>query len=667
MDHMTASGAGDAGAQICALEIGALEIGVVVSQDDAAIEATAMYWAGPSVRVAQNTVCINTRSLIGDDALEGTVVSAANSTMRRMANTFCFGIDDGMIENAAAVRAAGPTSVMAPGCYPHVDGGIEASASRSAGPTSYGSGRGCPGNFIDDSALEHTVQAGPSTHLKRNTVCLNIDDGALEASVIALSRPMTMRLVPNGPCVGISDETLEVAVTSLAGPTSRVGLPGCNAFIDDGALENVATSSVAAGPTRAGLPGCRPFADDVLENAAAKAAAGPTAFNSGMPGCPHFIDANSVNDGALEAAAGPGPRPPTFFNPQPICRHIDDETLEGTALNAASSTMRRLPNGMCYGIDDGALEAAAAFSAGPTRGGMPGCFPFADDALENAATKTAAGPTAFNSGMPGCPHFIDDVALESAVRASAGPTPTNFNSGRPGCPSYIEDGALEATVYGGPRMPVSFLKERTRCPWIDDGALEAAAAVSAGPTTQLAQLPGCPRRIDDDAVEAAGPTEKQPMPTRIVAFYCGSVDSALENLALSVGPTTGATMYIGCRHVDDNSLEASAAATQLEQPSTMGLMCMTRPGLNCVVRIDANSVDANSINDDVLEASAYTGPSRYTAIKLPGGACLPGLDDGALEATAVLTAGPTNTYYCRPTAPAVCLPHVSIAGEADAF
>jgi hypothetical protein len=284
-------------------------------------------------------------------------------------------------------------------------------------------------------------------------------------------------------------------------------------------------------------------ADAAIE-ASVAAKAGPTAFNSGMPGCPHFID-----DGALEMTV----KPLTIARtPATYCYNIDDGALEATVHAGPSTHLRR--NTVCLNIDDGAVEAAATFSAGPTRAGLPGCSP-----------------------------FVDDGALEMTVKPmTIARTPATY------CYN-IDDGALEGTAYAGPNAKVSMLRRGTRCEWVRDDALEAAATFSAGPTR--GGMPGCLPFVDDGALEM---TVKPMTIARTPATYC--------------------------YNIDDGALEASTAT--MGPAPTMGVTCLTRVG-------------CGHIDDDALEGAAYAGPSNNpprTALKLPNGACLPTIDDGALEA-----------------------------------
>jgi hypothetical protein len=116
-------------------------------------------------------------------------------------------------------------------------------------------------------------------------------------------------------------------------------------------------------------------------------------------------------------------------------------------------------------------------------------------------------------------------------------------------------------------------------------------------------------------------------------------DGDLE-ATIQAGPNAQVTLLRnsrrGCEFVDvnDDALEASALSMGPPPNATMSLQCLTRVG-------------CSRIDDDALEATVQAGPQRPTAIRLPGGGCLPGADDGALEAT--VQVGPPGTIMpgCR--------------------
>ena len=337
MEHTFAGGARDVGAMI-----GALEIGMAVS--------------------------------VADGTLENATVYCGNPTMRRAPNGACLPyIDDGALETVTRNVSAGPTSMRSPMC---------------------------PNPYIDDSAIEATMLAGPSTHLKRNTVCLNINDGALEASIHAA--PSTLHRLPGGACVAIDDSAPEnIALLNPQYPPGMfTRMPFCPPRIDDGALE--AAITISAGPTS----------------------------SPGSHGCPHFVDEQ------LEAAAYAGPPHPTTI---------------------------RLPGGGCLpGIDDSALEAAMTVAAGPTRAGMPGCLTFADEELEVAAAAShVAAPTSFSSPMPAC-FRIDDGALEATVQAGPQRFPTRIHLPNGGCMAMIDDSTLEQAA-GHAEMGPTVQRVAGRC------------------------------------------------------------------------------------------------------------------------------------------------------------------------------------------------------------
>lgn len=162
-----------------------------------------------------------------------------------------------------------------------------------------------------------------------------------------------------------------------------------------------------------------------------------------------------------------------------------------------------------------------------------------------------------------------------------------------GALNAVDDAALEATVQAGPST------FRPACPFIDDEGLECVAVQSSvGPTAN----PAFCYHIDAGALEAsavtaAGPGHTQP----IVSCRMYIDDGALASAALSIGPQSTQMPYRGCFSIDDSA----------------------------------------------LEATVHAGPQRPTAIRLPGGGCLPGIDDSALESTAASHLGPTG-MTCPP-------------------
>ena len=158
----------------------------------------------------------------------------------------------------------------------------------------------------------------------------------------------------------------------------------------------------------------------------------------------------------------------------------------------------------------------------------------------------------------------------------------------------VGDGDLETTIQAGPNAQVTLLRNSRRgCEFVDvkDDALEASATVAAGPTRL--GLPGC--------APFAAPT------------YNGMP---------------------GCYHIDDSALEGAVFAAS---------------GPNGGPAYSRGSPYCPRIDDSVLEATVQAGPQRPTAIRLPGGGCLPGVDDGALEASvATVYAGPTGMTCAQP-------------------
>jgi hypothetical protein len=388
MEHTFAGGACDVSALIGALEIGVTTPFFDDSVDDSVLETAIQ--AGPSTlppstRRLLGRICLQD---VGDAALEAAMTVSAGPTSNPGFPVCSHFMEDGALENAAQTYAGPPSTLyrLANGpCYGISDDALETvTRNVSAGPTSMRSPM-CPNPYIDDSAIEATMLAGPSTHLKRNTVCLNINDGALEASIHAA--PSTLHRLPGGACVAIDDSALESTVlfnpqyppgmftrapfcppgipgfpnvpgfprvdeqleaAAYAGPphptTIRLPGGGCLPGIDDSALE--AAMTVAAGPTRAGMPGCLTFADEELEVAAAAShVAAPTSFSSPMPAC------FRIDDGALEATVQAGPQrfPTRIHLPNGGCMAmIDDSTLEQAAGHAEMGPTVQRVAGRCF-------------------------------------------------------------------------------------------------------------------------------------------------------------------------------------------------------------------------------------------------------------------------------------------------------------------------------
>ena len=263
----------------------------------------------------------------------------------------------------------------------------------------------------------------------------------------------------------------------------------------------------------------------------------------------------------------------------------------------------------------------------------------------------------------GAIHSFDDSALESTVQAGPSTMP-------PACRrTFIDDGELETTIQVGPG-PSGLTRFPTCMPRIDDSDLEAT--VHAGPSTHLRRSTVC-LNIDDRALEESvvsmGPP---PAPTMnlqcLTRVSCGRIDNGALEEAIQAGPNAQVTLLRnsrrGCEFVEvnDGALEASVLS--------MGPMRTIDPrDPRCRTRIDDSALELSAglsmnptqvsclplptmrttgcrIDDEVLEAAVQAGPQRPTAIRLPGGGCLPGADDSALEAT--VQAGPsTMPPACR--------------------
>ncbi len=295
---------------------------------------------------------------------------------------------------------------------------------------------------------------------------------------------------------------------------------------------------------------------------------------------------------------------------------FDDGALEATVYAGPSTHLRR--STVCLNIDDRALEASIQAGPSPTMPGYPGCrFRIEDGELE-ATVQVGPGPNGLTR-FPVCMPRIDDGALEAAVQAGPQTMP-------PMC-RFIDDSALEASIHAGPPMTMP-----PQCVFrIDDGALETA--IEAGPNAQVTLLRNSRRGCE----------------------FVDVADHALEASALSMGPPPAPTMNlqcltrVSCGRIDDDALEASALS--MDPMRTVDLRCRTRiddGALDATVQVGPSTMPpaCRFIDDSVLEATVQAGPQRPTAIRLPGGGCLPGADDSALEAT--VQAGPsTMPPACR--------------------
>jgi hypothetical protein len=291
------------------------------------------------------------------------------------------------------------------------------------------------------------------SNFSSNTPIENI--GALELGAVAY---------------GLNDGTLEAVAVATSGPTvAPCTVMACPRRIDDGALEVAAVT----GPNQTIITYCAcPRVDDgELEASAGIVYAGPTSpdvqcIASVKPFCPRYID-----DGALEAVAGPPTGANNCRTAWP-CARIDDSALEAATVDPRPTSPRyncqridgpleavagpdqptRLPltlQSFCRRIDDGAFEAAAAIVAAPsynmgcssTQGQM--CRRIDDDALEATAVMTASPSfdTVCGSTIgPRCFRGLDDGALEAIV-VSAGPSGQVTGRGWTGmCCGRIDDG-----------------------------------------------------------------------------------------------------------------------------------------------------------------------------------------------------------------------------------
>lgn len=199
------------------------------------------------------------------------------------------------------------------------DSALEAAHSVGGGQTMPGS-FGCR-PFADDSELESTVQAGPTTQVRNGPFCMAIDDGALETFVQAGPGPTMPPM-----CYRIDDGALEASVQ--AGPQT---MPPMCRFIDDGALE----ATIHTGPTPTFPPMCMRIDDEGLEGSATvRAHVGPT---TNPPMC------FRIDDGALESSIQAGPQPTM----PPMCRFIDDGALESAVAHADLGPTIRVVQGRC--------------------------------------------------------------------------------------------------------------------------------------------------------------------------------------------------------------------------------------------------------------------------------------------------------------------------------
>ena len=111
-----------------------------------------------------------------------------------------------------------------------------------------------------------------------------------------------------------------------------------------------------------------------------------------------------------------------------------------------------------------------------------------------------------------------------------------------------------------------------------------------------------------------------------------AVDDGELEATVHAGPSTHLRRSTVCLNIDDGAFEATIHAGPNAQVT---LLRNSRRGCEFV-----------EVKDDVLEATVQAGPQRPTAIRLPGGGCLPGVDDGTLEGT--FQTGPSTM---RPACP----------------
>ena len=178
----------------------------------------------------------------------------------------------------------------------------------------------------------------------------------------------------------------------------------------------------------------------------------------------------------------------------------------------------------------------------------------------------------------------------------------------------LADGALEASV--GPASPTGGAWTQFCCRRIDDGALEAAAVATSGPTIAPCTVMACPRRIDDGALEASA--TMGPGQTIITYCGCGRVDDGtLEAVA---GPPTGANncrTAWPCVRIDDGAFEAAAA---IAAAPSYNMGCTSTQGQMC-----------RRIDDSELEtAAAMTASPSFDSVcgSTIGPRCFRRIDDG---------------------------------------
>jgi hypothetical protein len=184
---------------------------------DAALEATVIAAPQPHVTgIAGAPMCRHIEAL-GDAALEESAREMGPSTIPPH---MCRRIDDAALEESA--REMGPPSFnpVSLGCRHGDDGALEALGLALAPQVSRHINPGCPfgSETGDDGALEHSAErhlaVGPTLH---PMACRHIEDGALEATVIAGPSPYSG--IPGRPmCRHIDDEALEASLQM--GPTS---------------------------------------------------------------------------------------------------------------------------------------------------------------------------------------------------------------------------------------------------------------------------------------------------------------------------------------------------------------------------------------------------------------------------------------------------------------
>lgn len=194
--------------------LGALELGPIAQQVDAALERS----AGPGLPT------------------------------NILHNPACHHIEDGALELAGTPQAS-PATPYPVRCHQIDDAGLEASALQAAQPyTSPMSG--C--HRIEDAALERTHERHAGPPATRDIFCRHIDDGVLEGAAGSLGPSTTHNPIILG-CHQI-DEALE-AISDQAQPATRDFL--CRHHIDEARLE---ATALHLGPPQTrklqGYPGC---------------------------------------------------------------------------------------------------------------------------------------------------------------------------------------------------------------------------------------------------------------------------------------------------------------------------------------------------------------------------------------------------------------------------